>query len=44
VATSNSTEFKDVSCAALKNGDRVEVKGSRTSPTAVVNATRVEKK
>jgi hypothetical protein len=33
-----------VSCAALKNGDRVEVKGSRTSPTAVVNATRVEKK
>jgi len=44
VATSNSTEFKDVSCATLKNGDRVEVKGSRTSPTAVVNATRVEKK
>jgi hypothetical protein len=44
VSTSNSTEFKDVSCAALKNGDRVEVKGSRQTPTAVVNATRVEKK
>jgi len=44
VSTSNSTEFKDVSCAALKNGDRVEVKGSRQSPAAVVNATRVEKK
>jgi hypothetical protein len=44
VSTSSSTEFKDVSCAALKNGDRVEVKGSRQSPTAVVNATRVEKK
>src|SRR4051812_23914907 len=44
VSTSSSTEFKDVSCAALKNGDRVEVKGSRQSPTAVVTATRVEKK
>jgi uncharacterized protein DUF5666 len=44
VATSSSTEFKDVSCAALKNGDSVEVKGSRQTPTAVVNATRVEKK
>ena len=44
VSTSGSTEFKDVSCAALKNGDRVEVKGSRQSPTAVVAATRVEKK
>jgi Domain of unknown function (DUF5666) len=44
VSTSGSTEFKDVSCSALKNGDRVEVKGSRQSPTAVVTATRVEKK
>jgi Domain of unknown function (DUF5666) len=44
VSTSSTTEFKDVSCAALKNGDRVEVKGSRQSPTATVNATRVEKK
>jgi Domain of unknown function (DUF5666) len=44
VSTSTSTEFKDVSCSALQNGDRVEVKGSRQSPTAVVNATRVEKK
>ena len=44
VSTSSSTEFKDVTCAALKNGDRVEVKGSRQTPTAVVNATRVEKK
>ena len=44
VSTSSSTEFKDVSCAALKNGDRVEVNGSRQSPTAVVAARRVEKK
>jgi Domain of unknown function (DUF5666) len=44
VSTSTSTEFKDVSCSALKNGDRVEVKGSRPSPTAAVSATRVEKK
>jgi len=44
VSTSSSTEFKDVSCTALKNGDRVEVKGSRQTPTAVVTATRVEKK
>jgi len=44
VATSTSTEFKDVSCTALKNGDRVEVKGSRLTTGGVVNATRVEKK
>ena len=44
VSTSSSTEFRDVSCSALKNGDRVEVKGSRQSPTAVLKATRVEKK
>lgn len=46
VATSVKTEFTDVSCTALKNGDRVEVKGSRqtTGQTTVINATRVEKK
>ena len=39
------TEFRDVTCNALANGDRVEVKGTRASATSTtINATRVEKK
>ena len=43
VRTSASTQFKDTSCAALKAGDSVEVKGSRQADAAV-GATRVEKR
>ena len=43
VRTNASTQFKDTSCAALKAGDSVEVKGSRQADAAVV-ATRVEKR
>lgn len=43
VSTSGSTRFDDGSCSSLKNGDRVEVKGVRQSPTAVA-ASRVQKK
>lgn len=42
VKTDGSTTFKDVSCASLKNGDTVEVKGARQSSTTVM-ATRVSK-
>jgi hypothetical protein len=42
VTTSASTRFDDVACAALKNNDRVEVKGSVQNGTLA--ATRVEKK
>jgi hypothetical protein len=42
VSTSGSTEFKDVTCSALKNGDRVEVKGSRQNDGTIA-ASRVEK-
>ena len=45
VQTSGSTEFKDVTCSALANGDRVEAKGTRASATSTtINATRVERK
>jgi hypothetical protein len=43
VTTSGSTRFDDGSCSSLKNGDRVEVKGVRQSPTMVA-ASRVQKK
>lgn len=43
VATSSNTRFDDGACSTLKNGDRVEVKGVRQSPT-VVAASRVQKK
>jgi uncharacterized protein DUF5666 len=43
VVTNGSTEFKDTSCAALANGDRVEVKGTKQSNGSVL-ASRVEKK
>jgi len=42
VTTNASTEFRNVSCAALANGDRVEVKATASSSGALV-ATRVEK-
>jgi uncharacterized protein DUF5666 len=42
VSTDGKTEFKDTSCSALANGDRVEVKGTKQS--AGVLATRVERK
>ena len=42
VATNAATEFKDVTCSALANGTRVEVKGTRQSNGAVL-AARVEK-
>ena len=41
--TSAATRFDDVSCSALKNGDRVEVKGTRRSGGSIVDATRVKK-
>ena len=45
VQTSGSTEFRDVTCSALANGDRVEVKGTRASSTSTtINASRVERK
>src|SRR5262249_60666304 len=43
VRTNASTQFKDTSCAALKAGDSVEVKGSRQADSAVL-ASRVEKR
>jgi Domain of unknown function (DUF5666) len=43
VTTTANTRFDDVSCAGVVNGIGVEVKGTRTSPTAIT-ATRVEKK
>ena len=44
VQTSAATEFKDVTCTALANGNRVEVKGTRASSTSTtINATRVER-
>lgn len=42
VKTNTNTTFKDVACAALKDGDRVEVKGTRQSSTVVL-ASRVAK-
>jgi len=42
VVTSAATQFKDTTCAAVGNGDTVEVKGTRSG--ANVNAKRVEKK
>jgi hypothetical protein len=42
VATSMSTEFKDVSCASLANGDTVEAKGA-TQPDGSLLASRVER-
>jgi Domain of unknown function (DUF5666) len=41
VRTNAATEFKNVSCASLKAGDSVEVKGTR-QPDASVIATRVK--
>jgi hypothetical protein len=42
VSTTASTRFKDVTCASLANGDRVEVKGAQGATSIV--ATEVEKK
>jgi hypothetical protein len=42
VATNGSTAFNDTTCAALANGDRVEVKGTRQTDSSVL-AARVEK-
>jgi len=42
VKTNAATEFKDVSCASLKAGDSVEVKGTRQSD-ASVTASRVKR-
>lgn len=41
--TSASTRFDDVSCSSLKNGDKVEVKGTRRADGSVVDAERVKK-
>jgi hypothetical protein len=43
VTTSAATKFEGVSCAAMTNGIRVEVKGTRTAANAIA-ATKVEKK
>ena len=43
VVTNASTEFADVTCASLVNGDRVQVKGARQTNGSVL-ASRVEKK
>ena len=40
--TNSSTEFRSA-CTGLRNGDRVEVKGRRTSATGPVTATRVKR-
>ena len=40
--TNASTEFRSA-CSGLRNGDRVEVKGRRTSATGPVTATRVKR-
>jgi hypothetical protein len=42
VKTNASTKFEDTSCAALKAGDRVEVKGTRQADASVL-ASKVEK-
>jgi len=42
VTTTATTKFEDVSCAGVVNGVSVEVKGTRTSATAMT-ATKVEK-
>jgi len=42
VTTTASTKFEDTSCAAVVNGVSVQVKGTRTSATAIT-ATKVEK-
>src|SRR5262249_49778204 len=42
VRTNASTQFKDTSCASLKAGDSVEVKGSRQADAAIL-ASRIEK-
>jgi len=42
IQTSASTTFDEVSCAALKSGDKVEVKGTRKADGSV-DATRVKK-
>jgi hypothetical protein len=42
VVTNASTQFRDVSCTSLANGNSVEVKGTRQSNGSVL-ATRVEK-
>ena len=42
VRTNAATEFKDVSCASLKAGDSVEVKGARQSDASVM-ASRVKR-
>ncbi len=41
--TSASTRFDDVSCSSLKNGDKVEAKGTRRADGSVVDAERVKK-
>ena len=43
VKTNAATKFEDVSCASLKAGDSVEVKGTRQNDSSVV-ASRVERK
>ena len=41
--TSSSTRFEGATCGALKNGDRIEVRGARKTDGSIA-ATRVEKK
>ena len=41
--TSAATRFDDESCPALRNGDRVEARGTRRSGGSIVDATRVKK-
>ncbi len=43
VVTSASTKFEETNCATLANGDKVEVKGAKSS-SGTVSATKVEKK
>jgi hypothetical protein len=43
VTTTSGTRFEDTTCAGVVNGITVEVKGTRTSATAIT-ATKVEKK
>jgi hypothetical protein len=43
VTTSAGTKFENTTCAEVVNGITVEVKGTRTSPTAIA-ASKVEKK
>lgn len=43
VMTNASTQFRDAACSALKNNDKVEVKGTKQA-NGVVLASRVEKK